>query len=571
MASTVRTPSPRAAPSRASRSVLPLALLLVVVPFVVVAAQMAWRGGPFEFAGDQAVIGLAVHDASALSQELGPYSRYGWSHPGPSWYYAMAPWHSLFGGDDAALVAAGLLTHGLIAALLVGAVHRRSRPALTLATAGLVALLALRLPATFFLDVWNPFALLLPTAALLVLAARARDGRWTGLLALLITGSYLVQTHVGTAPLVGTVGATGLIAFVLGRRDERRAAGTATSAGLPAEERPSVAGTRTVRAPRRGWTALLGGVLLLMWIPPLVQQLTAPAGEGNLGRLLDFFLLDRQEGAHPTLGQSVIAVGRVLSVPVYGWDPGPWEMDVSRLPGAVALVLVVQLLAALGLVVAGRRWLSRGAAWTGVAVLVALVAAVASAATVTGVLYWYLLVWVGVLPGVTAIGYAQLLLDWRAGPVHARTAELASRRPVLGTLAVLLAVVSVGLGVSWSRGLNLLPASAGVQAATALVEDALEDREPGSIYVDIHSHDRWPIGAGVIEHLADDGWDVRVDSGSADLYGSERVGTGDEPVQLTLVASDDPDVATLAGALGVDLGSVATENGPLTVLLATTS
>ncbi|NIH67698.1 hypothetical protein [Modestobacter marinus] len=538
------------------RGVLPLALLLLLAPFVVVAVRIALRDGAFEFAGDQAVIGLAVREASALAQELGPYSRYGWSHPGPSWYYALAPGAALFGRDDAALVAAGLLVHGLIAAVLVAVVHRSGRPVLTLVTALVVALTMLRLPATFLLDVWNPFALLLSTALLLVLASRARDGRWTTLLLLLITGSHLVQTHVGTAVLVSCVGLAGLVATALGRRDARVATAE--------QDQPGARGLR------RWSTPLLGLLLAAMWLPPVVQQLTAPAGEGNLRRLFSFFVLDRQESVHPTVEQAVIAVGRLLAVPVQGWGPGPWEMDVSTLPASVALVFAGQVFAALALVVVGRRWSSQTAAWTGIAVLVALAAAVVSGTTVTGTLYWYLLVWVCVLPGVTAIGYAQLFLDRRDRTGVTGTVRRMDSTPVLAALAVALAVVVTGLGLSWSRGLELLPDSGGVRAAAALVEDALGSREPGTVYVDIHSDDRWPIGAGLIEDLAADGWHVRVSSTSADLYGRDRVGTGEEPVRLTLIAPDDTELPTVATAGGRDLGTVETENGPLTVFLEET-
>ena len=65
------------------------------------------------------------------------------------------------------------------------------------------------MPPRFFVYVWNPPALMLAAAVLLVLAARAHTGRWTDLLLLFITGSYLVQTHVGPGPLVGAVGACG--------------------------------------------------------------------------------------------------------------------------------------------------------------------------------------------------------------------------------------------------------------------------------------------------------------------------------------------------------------------------
>jgi len=214
----------RAADERAearNRWVLPLAIALVLAPFVVAAVRMATRPG-FANSGDQALIGLSVHEATRVHQFLGLYSRFGWFHPGPSWFYLLSPFYKLFGSTDAALVAANIVVQGLLAAAVVAAVHRRRQPALTLAVAGIVALYVARMPARFFIYVWNPFALMLATALFLVLAVRARHGRRTDLLLLVITGSYLVQTHAGTGPLVGAVGACGVLAFALGWRARRR-------------------------------------------------------------------------------------------------------------------------------------------------------------------------------------------------------------------------------------------------------------------------------------------------------------------------------------------------------------
>lgn len=518
------------------RWVLPVALVLVVVPFVVAAVRMLATRSAFWNSGDQALVGLSVHEAGRLHQFVGPYSRYGWSHPGPSWFYVLSPFYKLFGSTDAALVAANIVVQGLFAASIVAAAHRRRQPAFTLAVAAIVALYALRMPASFFVYVWNPLALMLATALFFVLATRARDGRWTDLLLLVITGSYLVQTHVGTGPLVGAVGLCALVAFVLGRR-----------AGTPPMGRRDLI-----------MTVGLGVVLVAMWVPPLYQQLTAPAHQGNLSKVVHFAL--HQGSASHSMHQALIAAGRVLVMMPYGWGTGPYQIDVGTLSAAVALGLLGQALLSIGLIAAGRRWKSRGAMWTGIITFVALLAAVASARNASGTLYWYLLTWISVLPAVTLIGVAALALDTRRARDGASTLLRVA-------LTVVLVLVAAGLGRALSRGLDFLPNSPGVGAGTAVTDAALRGQKPATIKVNIETPDLWVIGAGLANELAVEGWTVKVGPQSGTLFGAYRVNRGPERTEVTVIASDDPRVpALVAGGLR-DLGSMETELGRTTILL----
>lgn len=550
------TERPSTAPRRPARWPVPAALVLTALPFVVTAVRvLLTRDSSFHFAGDQAIIGLATHEAGGGDQLLGPYSRYGWAHPGPAWFYLMAPWLRLFGDDDAALVAAGLVVHGMLAVALVAAVHRRGgSPAPALVAAGIVLLYVLRMPASFFVDVWNPFALLLGTALFLVLAVRCRGGSWAGLLALVAVGGYLVQTHVGTAPLVAAVGLAGLVAFVAGRH--RRRTGDASTVE-PAQGR------------RGRWAVPALAVLLVaMWWPVVQQQVTAPPGEGNLGRLVEFFLLDPQESTHPTAFQAVVAVGRVLAMAPYAWGPGPWEMDVSTLPPAVLVGLLAQVAASALLLGAGRRWRRPHAWWTGVVTLVALAAAVASARTVSGPLYWYLLTWVSVLPAVTLIGLAGLLDRAPVPPrLRMRVAALRPRTALLAGALVLVAVSAV-LASSLGRGFSALPASEGVSSAQRLLDEALAVAPDDEVRVDIATHDRWPVAAGLVENLVVDDVTVTVSPGSADLFGPARVSEGAEDAVVTVVAPDDPALAELVAGGARELGTVSSAQGPTTLLLS---
>lgn len=554
-------PSPEVAPARPSRHgtwTALVAVLAVAAAFgVTVVRVLTGVDESFRFGGDQAMTGLSVHEASTLDRDLGPYSRYGWSHPGPVWFYLLAPATRLFGGDDTALMAANVLVNGLLAVAVVLAVQRAGRPLLTLGVAAAVLVLVLRMPARMFVDVWSPYALLMGTLLFLVLAARVRSGSWPALLAMLVSGSFLAQTHVGTAPLVGLVGLTAGVSFVLARRALRRTGGPgAEDGGAP-------------RARRTGWTVALGAVLVAVWIPPVVEQLSSPWREGNLVRLVSFFVSHEDPGGRPTPPQALIAVGRLLAMTPYDWGPGPWEMDVSTLPASVALVLVAQGLAVLALLVLGRRWGSAAGTWWGAVLGAALVAAVAAAATVTGVLYWYLLVWVAALPVATVIGVLHLVLDRRAGRDRAPgDRPLIDRAPVLVPVAAVVVAGSVLAAASLGEAAEELPSSYGVTAASVLVSDALDGVDGREVHVDIATPALWPVAAGIVDELVDEGYEVTVDRGSEELFGDDRVSPGDEPVDLVFVATGSPKHDRLLRQAGVtDLGSAPTEWGPTSVLL----
>jgi hypothetical protein len=311
-----------------------------------------------------------------------------------------------------------------------------------------------------------------------------------------------------------------------------------------------------------------------MWVPPLYQQLAAPPHQGNLADLAHFFLHGGGGSVHPTTGQALIATGRLLAMAPYGWGPGPWVMNVSTLSAAVAVGLVAQALASVALVVAGRRWKVRDATWFGVVTLVALLAAVVSARTVSGTIYWYLLTWITVLPAVTLLGLAVLVLGRRA-PAQARAERgrwaerlrLATSQPVVIGLVVVVAVGAVVLALSLGRAVDDLPDSPGVRVASTATDAALRQYRPGDIKVDIETLPLWPIGAGLADELAADGWTVHVGPQSANLFGKARVRRAHERTELTVVASDDPRVPALVAAGVHNLGSVQTELGPATILL----
>lgn len=82
---------PPLAPPRTPDRLVALIAVCAALPFVVSTIVVLARPSTFALRGDSAVIELAVRNAAAFAQHLGPYSRFGWTHPGPLWFYALAP------------------------------------------------------------------------------------------------------------------------------------------------------------------------------------------------------------------------------------------------------------------------------------------------------------------------------------------------------------------------------------------------------------------------------------------------------------------------------------------------
>src|SRR5471030_794226 len=96
---------------RARKAALAVALILLAA---IVFAFVRTLFGTWHATGDQAVIQLRTLDVGGRHTPLiGPYSRYGWSHPGPALFYALAPILRLFGGHDTGVLAGAVVLNAL--------------------------------------------------------------------------------------------------------------------------------------------------------------------------------------------------------------------------------------------------------------------------------------------------------------------------------------------------------------------------------------------------------------------------------------------------------------------------
>ena len=232
-------------------------LFLAAIPFTVLTARVLVAR--YFAMSDLALIEMRVRDVGGRHTPLvGVYSRYGWNHPGPLLFYALAVPYRLFGATGASLLGAGTMLNFAAVLGCVWLFWRRGGIA-GLALGGLVLFVVLHALAYEALSYpWNPFAIVVPMFLLVLVVWSVTCGDDWMLPIAVALASFCAQAHVGSAGAAGLLVAIAVAAFVLHIR--RGAA---------------------ARAPRTALITAIVGVVL--WIPPVIDQLR-PRG-GNLSAL----------------------------------------------------------------------------------------------------------------------------------------------------------------------------------------------------------------------------------------------------------------------------------------------
>ena len=231
------------------RAWLRVASVLAVAIVAVSVLAAARRAAPAYPVSDKALIELATMNAVDGRQLYGPYSRYGWQHPGPLLFYLLAPFYAAAGSRTAGLAAGALAINLAALAAAVWVLVRHAGPALTVAFAALIALYVGRVPG-LVVSSWNAHATFFASAALVVISAAVAAGRIRLLPLFLAVASFVLQTHIATFPLVLTTGA--FVVAATGRRWIRGGRGGERGAQGTGESRRVGAGGALAAPPGRG-------------------------------------------------------------------------------------------------------------------------------------------------------------------------------------------------------------------------------------------------------------------------------------------------------------------------------
>ena len=427
-----------------------LLLALVLLPFGVEWVRLQFFGSRVLFLTEDIAIAdyntrLAMHG----QMFVGVYDRYGWHHPGPALYYVFAAFYWVFGSAPRTLFATSLLLALLSVGASVLVVQRRAGAAAgrACALAGGLFLIFLAQSTTSpnSLDVmsiltspWNPDVVIAPTLLFMVLAASAVDDA-PSMAGMLVIGSFLVETDIGTAPLVGIV-SVGVICTALGRFVYRR--WIRTKPGAKAEKSTAAAPARSAwRRPML--SMILGAAFLgLIWWPPLLQQRSS---HGNLTAIGNFYAHHGNALTRNGLLTTFDYLAKAASGSGVARSAGLATVPFAH--AVIALTAVIIVLAATALAVRRRPGYLRSLV---LVVAVGLLASALAGNDVVGPTFGYLMEW--------ALGVAAALVFAAAGTVGLLLSRNWGRMPVPGRRTV-LAVGSV-------VGCTAVAAILGVQAAT---------------------------------------------------------------------------------------------------------
>ena len=431
--------------SGVSRLVAAAVLGALLLPLSI-AALRSVLDDPVAPSGDVALIELRVRDVGERTPLLGSYGRYGFNHPGPLLFYVLAVPYRLLGARFAGLEL-GTLVLGALAIVAVAWVGvRRGGVPLLLWAGLLVALLVHGVGPAWIADPWEPHGLLLPCAALVLLAFDVAAGRWWTLPLVAGTASLLAQAQATLLPFalaLGAVAVAGVVVSLLRSPDARSRA--------------------------LGPLGASAAVTAVLWAPTVLEQLTRDPG--NLRAMVRS--LDRPE---PVLGIAdgirLVAIQLGHRGPWMGWSTPLDGFGLTVDPGGAPVVPLGAVALLVAMVVGLRRRLPAG-----------LLAAAAALAAVVGALSLSRLlgpVFIWIPQWTRVLGFAcWLAVGWVLASALPASVRDRARVPLV---AVLL-VATLGLSA--------------VNAVEAATVDRVDD--PVGRVVAGLTADAWPAIAAVAE------------------------------------------------------------------------
>jgi hypothetical protein len=489
-------------------------MLVAMVPFVVLAVR-ALVDDAAAPSGDVALIAVRVGDVGPRTPLLGSYGRFGFNHPGPLLFYALALPYRLFGGRFAGIEIGALVLGALSVTAMLRVAHRRGGRTGLLWTLAVVAVLLHGVGPSWLLDPWEPHALPLVGAAMILLAFDAVAGRAAALPPAAAAASLLAQSWATLLPLAVVMSGWAVTGLIV-------------RAGRGPRDRRAVAGSFVVTA----------GLLVVLWAPPLLQQVSRP--NGNLAAMLR--ALDAPE---PPLG----AVDGWRAVATELGHRASWLGFPQRLDGlsptldlgAAPTVPVAAVALVVGLVLAVRRRASAPEAWRlGATALVAIAAATFAMSRQLGPVFVWIPQWLRII-GMTAT----LAAGWCLAtglPAAARDRARPVAEAVLALVAVaVLALVTID-GATFHRSDD--PLGDAIRGLARQAAPIVADVD-GAVLVTSAADANLALGGDdvgievLVLELEHRGVGTAVDDDLEHQFGPERARPGRAVVEVRLARADD--------------------------------
>ena len=507
----VKHPCATLAPVNRSR----LWAFILTMAAVAVIVGLARRAAPMTPTSDTAVI--ETYTTLAASGRLldGPYSRFQWHHPGPLPFYLLAPVYVLAGRTTVALFASALVLNLGVLAFAFWTVRRHAHPLTACAVAVALTLFVCRVPG-LLVSPWNPHLPVLALAAALLACAASATGVAAGCLGAAVLVSFAAQGHVAVLPLSVGLGLTAVFGFVL--------ATVITGGRAPA---PSAVKAMV------GTIAATDGLVLLLWMPVLLQQVLS--ADGNVGQIWRYFIEETHETA--AFGVALSAWADMMTgllrpdfYLAHGWtfveSPVLWAEIVAGLQ--CATLPVAAWLAHRG----GRRFERN----LGLVLLAASVIALISATRSDREVYDHVVFWIAAIGalnlGLLAAETAQLVVSAEAsGPARRHVATIA--------MAAFALAATVG-GRELQGEVEASHTPGAESRAAAAVADALATQIPArglARPLVRFDQDAWGMAAGVVLDLQKRGMPVSIEDDWLAMYPVAFKVTGDEAAEIALLGA----------------------------------
>ena len=469
------------------------------------------RASPQQFSvGDGAFLELYTLHALRGVWPLGPYSQFGWNHPGPLYFYALAPLYAAGGLRYVGLNTGAAIINLTCLVLLLGLVGRYGGRALAVWIPIALGVYMFKL-APVFVSAWNPHVLALSTGALVTVSAALAAGHlWLAPVSIIV-GSFCAQTHVGLAPCVLALWAYAAIAVAMRIRR----------------------GDIQVQTARR-WLNFSLWTMVVCWLLPVAEELNNRPG--NLKQILRFFLMS---DAQRPFADAFAIWADVMSGLVTNSLKIPYGHALPTAPswGSIALT-TGQLVGLIGLVVRSRRVDQPFEHALGVAGLVSAVVALWSVSRITVPVGDYHVFWMSVMGSlnwaVVAAGVTSRLVD--------RLLQVPPRRLAVVTYPLLVVCVTYlpvqTLVMSQRHAASASPVARQIKAsADAIMADMSTNAFRRAV---VRSGlGAWGVHGGVVVELYKRGAPIAVGRESVSLFGKPLVAKGDEQAEYFVHRSRD--------------------------------
>lgn len=275
--------------------------VLVIIIFVVAVLTVKYRGlywGPPLFeSGDYAANALQINHAKFFAEIYGNYSRWGFNHPGPAFFYCYAVGDYLFHdflpvfpSPHQAHIFIGLLVQTLFLGIALGTFSQFARSWLFTGFLTLWAAGQFSVVPDILMGIWPPYVLIMPLLAFVASAAAVASGHKSYLPWLCLSAGFLAHGHVAQPLFILPIATIAFSAYLRGRRPNLQ----------PGNDRLE-------------W--LVSGLLLLIFLAPIMLDFLK-GRESNLVLIINHLKTHARESK--SLGQ---AIGYFIYFLLYKSDP----------------------------------------------------------------------------------------------------------------------------------------------------------------------------------------------------------------------------------------------------------